>query len=367
MSLGSGMDVFRGKRIPNFDIVGRRRLWFVASSVLVAVSIVALFVPGLSYSIDFRGGASLAMENPAEASVEEVRTALRGFDRAGAEVQIVAGGTMEIRTESLADLGQERTELLQRLAEVTGVQPDDISVEDVGPSWGGQISAKMLQALIIFLVLVTLYISFRFEFKMAIGALVALFHDVIITAGVYALFRLEVTPETIIAILTILGFSLYDTIVIYDKIRDNVAHPALLGREGYGGVVNYSLNQTIMRSLNTSLVVLLPIISLMLFGGDTLKAFAFALFIGTVVGVYSSIFVAAPLLTVLKEREPRYRQRGGGASGSGSAKAAKADSADEGEDAEAPKKTPARQVTQGGSVVQARPRKKKSPSKRRRR
>ncbi|MDP9296821.1 MAG: protein translocase subunit SecF, partial [Actinomycetota bacterium] len=186
--------------------------------------------------------------------------------------------------------------------------PDSVNITDVGPTWGSQISRKMLEGLIIFLVLVTLYIAFRFEWKMAIGAQAALLHDLIITAGIYALVGREVTPATVIAILTILGYSLYDTVVIFDKVKENTESLAMVARDTYSGVVNTSLNQTLMRSVNTSLVVLLPILSLLLFGGDTLKDFAFALFIGVASGAYSSVFVASPILAVLKEREPRYQQ-----------------------------------------------------------
>ena len=198
--------------------------------------------------------------------------------------------------------------LRAELARVAGISPDEINEQDVGPTWGGTISNKAIQGLIVFLVLVTLYITLRFELKMAAGALTALIHDLVITAGIYALVGREVTPETVIAILTIMGYSLYDTVVIYDKVKENTESAALVARETYGGVVNLSLNQVLMRSVNTSLVVLLPIGALLLFGGQTLKDFAFALFIGTAIGAYSSIFVAAPALTILKEREPRYQQ-----------------------------------------------------------
>ncbi|MEX2421219.1 MAG: protein translocase subunit SecF, partial [Actinomycetota bacterium] len=256
MSFRSGVQTFRGFRVPRFNIIGRRRMWFAVSGTVVAISIVALIYPGLTFSIDFQGGAALQMPNRTGASVEEVRSAMGKFGRGDAEVQVVAGGNLAIRTQSLTELGDKRGALLQAVAKQMGVQPDEINVEDVGPSWGSQISAKMVQALAIFLVLVSLYITFRFEWKMAAGAIVALVHDLVITAGVYALFRLEVTPETVIAILTILGFSLYDTVVIYDKVRENVEQPALVARQGYMAVVNMSLNQTIMRSVNTSLVVL---------------------------------------------------------------------------------------------------------------
>ncbi len=194
------------------------------------------------------------------------------------------------------------------LAAVAGISVDEINQNDVGPTWGSQISKKALQGLIIFLILVTVYISFRFEWKMAIAALVALLHDLLITAGIYALVGRQVTPASVIAILTILGYSLYDTVVIFDKVKENTDNAALVSRETYAGVVNLSLNQTLMRSVNTSLVVLLPIGALLLFGGTTLKDFAFALFVGVASGTYSSIFVASPILTILKEREPRYQQ-----------------------------------------------------------
>jgi len=202
----------------------------------------------------------------------------------------------------------EADRLRLALAKEAGVSANDINETDVGPTWGGTISRKALTALIVFLVLVTAYISLRFEPKMALGALVALGHDMIITAGIYALVGREVTPETVIAVLTILGYSLYDTVVIFDKIKENTETVSLVARETYTGVANMSLNQTFMRSVNTSLVVLLPIGALLLFGGQTLKNFAFALFIGVASGTYSSIFVAAPVLSILKEREPRYQQ-----------------------------------------------------------
>jgi preprotein translocase subunit SecF len=199
-------------------------------------------------------------------------------------------------------------ELRAALARKAGIPVDQINETDVGPTWGATISRKMITGLIVFLVLVSLYITLRFEWKMALGALGALLHDLIITTGVFALVGREVTPETVIAILTILGYSLYDTVVIYDKVKENTESTALIAQNTYSGVVNISLNQTLMRSVNTSLVVLFPIGALLVFGGQTLKDFAFALFIGVASGTYSSIFVAAPVLAVLKEREPRFQQ-----------------------------------------------------------
>jgi preprotein translocase subunit SecF len=200
-------------------------------------------------------------------------------------------------------------QLISALARVAGIPASQINVEAVGPTWGSTITRKALISLFIFLILVSLFITVVFaEWKMAAAALVALAHDIIITAGVYSLVGREVTPETVIAFLTILGYSLYDTVVIFDKVKENTESVALVAKETYAGVVNLSVNQTFMRSVNTSLVVLLPIGSLLLFGGQTLKDFAFALFIGVASGAYSSIFIAAPVLAVFKEREPRYQQ-----------------------------------------------------------
>ncbi len=205
-----------------------------------------------------------------------------------------------------------------RLAETAGhvgadgePDVDQVSIEDVGPTWGRQVSTKALQGLITFLILVTIYISIRFEWKMAIGALAALLHDLLATAGLYALVGFVVTPATVIALLTLLGYSLYDTVVVYDKIAENVAASAG-GRRTYSQMVNTSLNQVMMRSINTSLSTMLPIGSLLFVGvfvfkADTLKDLALAMFIGTIVGTYSSIFVASPLLAWLKDKEPRYR------------------------------------------------------------
>ena len=303
MNLRRAVDVFRGEHELHVNIVGRRRVWFLLSGAVALISIVALLGPGLNLSIDFRGGTVLEAPNEANASVEEVQEAFEAAGYGDAVVQeraTLAGEEfMSVRLEAL---GEDRADVRATLGNVTG---GEVSEETVGPEWGQQISAKALQALIIFLVAVTIYLSFRFEWKMAVAGIVAVFHDVIITAGVYSLAGQEVTPETVIAVLTILGYSLYDTVVIFDRIKENAAQPALVQRLTYGGMVNTSMNQVLMRSFNTTLTTLFPVVALMLFGGETLQSFAFALFVGLILGAYSSVFLAAPLVAVLKEREPR--------------------------------------------------------------
>src|SRR6266545_1386701 len=276
--LGDAIATFRGHRQFHIDLIGRKRWWFALSGLVIAASLVGLFVRGLNYSIEFRGGARLQFTETTASTPDEIRSTLERLGVPDATVQIVGGNEVTVRTPRLDPNRLQK--VLEGLADQAGISPGDITVETVSPTWGSQISKKAIQGLVIFLVLVTLYITFRFEWKMAIGGLVALFHDVIITAGVYALVGREVTPETVIAILTILGYSLYDTVVIYDKVKENTENLGLVSKEGYSSVVNTSLNQVFMRSINTSLVVLLPVGALLFFGGETLKDFAFALMIG---------------------------------------------------------------------------------------
>lgn len=299
MNLRHFNSVFRGHEVPHLGIIPRRRLWFTVSGVIMLVVLASLLINGLVFSFDFEGGALLQYPDASGATVAEISATMAEYGRGDAEVQVVNGTDVSVRTQSLSELGTDRSALLTDLADQAGISVDDINILDVGPTWGGQISNKALQGLVIFLVLVSAYIAFRFEWKMALSAQVALLHDILVTVGVYSLTGTEVTPATIIAVLTILGYSLYDTVVIFDKVKENTESVGLVAREGYAGVVNISLNETLMRSVNTSLVVLFPVLSLLLFGGEVLKSFAFALSIGVVSGTYSSIFVASPLLSLL--------------------------------------------------------------------
>jgi preprotein translocase subunit SecF len=309
MNIRKAIDTYRGHTIPHVRWVELRARWFAISGALVLLSLGGLLIGDLNFSIDFEGGARIEYTFAQPVDVEQVQTTLEEHGIEGAEVQIVNDEAVSIRTPSLTGEGvSDSAEIRRALAEQAGIEPVDVNIEDVGPTWGGEISRKAAIGLVIVLAAITLYITLRFELKMAIGAIIALIHDVLITIGVYALTGREVTPETVIAVLTILGFSLYDTVVIYDKIKENLETQSLVARLGSDATIDLSLNQVLMRSVNTSLVVLLPILSLLLFGGETLRDFAFAMFIGVAIGVYSSVFLAAPLFAVLKKREMRFRQ-----------------------------------------------------------
>ncbi len=294
------------------DFVGKFRRSVVLSLVLIAIGLASLFARGLNLGIDFEGG--VVWEVPAgEASVADATEAMEEQGLDGLTVQsLTSDDETRLRVEAEPVELAKAEEVSTALAELTGADRDEVSLNSVGPSWGDEISDKALRALIIFLVVITIYISLRFEFRMAVPTLVALIHDILITVGVYSVVGFEVTPATVIALLTILGFSIYDGIVVFDKVDENTK---LVGsKEGmsYSDMVNLSLNQVLMRSLNTSITALLPVLSLLvlgswILGASTLEEFALALLIGLFSGAYSSIFIASPLLAVLKEREPRYR------------------------------------------------------------
>ncbi len=310
MNVRHALDTFRGYRTPRFRIIEHRRWWAIVSGTLLVLSIVGLLVRGLNFSIDFTGGSLIQYRNVSGVSTEDIRGVLADYGREEAEIQVVGGDQVSIRTTAITDdlTAEERAQLVDDLATQAGVTPSDVSIQVVGPTWGSQISRQALIGLVVVVLAIATYITFRFEWKMAVTAQLAMVHDVVITAGVYALTGREVSPATVIAILTILGFSLYDTVVIFDKVKENTESPSMLAKDTYSGVANASLNSVFMRSVNTSLVVLLPILSLLLFGGETLKDFAFAMLIGVAIGAYSSIFIAVPILAALKEREPRFRQ-----------------------------------------------------------
>jgi preprotein translocase subunit SecF len=302
-------DIFHERT--NYDFIGPTKRYFAVSGLFIIIGIAALAARGLNLGIDFKGGT--AWEVKAASGHHVTSGGARDAARAGGlvepSIQILGGDT--VRLEADRSTLDEQAKVRDALASYAGAKSEDVSINDVGPTWGGEVSHKAIRALIFFFAAIAIYLSLRFEWKMALAAIIAVIHDILITVGAYAVSRFTVTPATVIAFLTILGFSLYDTVVVFDKVEENVAGIGATGRETYSGVVNRSMNQVLMRSINTSFVAVLPVFSLLfvgayLFGAVTIKDFALALFIGLMVGAYSSIFVATPILCILKEREPRY-------------------------------------------------------------
>ncbi len=295
----------------NFQFIQRSWRWGLISGTLILISLVSFGVRGLNLGIDFEGGNSWQYTvKSGQPSVSTVRSIMA--DNGVTDPKIVIIGGNQIRVQAPSGKAAVLDKITAALAKNGGVSASAVSVNEVGPTWGGQVSHKALVALAWFMGLIALYLSVRFEPKMALAALLALVHDIIITVGVYSVFGFEVTPSTVIAFLTILGFSLYDTVVVFDKVRENTALLGTARGETYSMVVNRSMNQVLMRSLNTSFVALLPVASLLVVGSGILGAlairdFAVALFVGLLIGAYSSIFVATPILAWLKEREPKNR------------------------------------------------------------
>ncbi|HEX2574811.1 MAG TPA: protein translocase subunit SecF [Aquihabitans sp.] len=252
-----------------------------------------------------------------QAEIEKLPSTLEGAEDAPAAARRAAD-RMSVQITDLSELEDaERAriggDVTERLAELTGTPATEITVDTVGPSWGRQISEKARNALVVFMIAITIFITIRFELKMAIATVVALFHDLLVVLGLYSLFGFPVTPATVVALLTMLGFSIYDGIVVFDRVNENTKLLDAKGRMTYSEMANRSLNQVLMRSLNTSITSLLPILSVLIvgafvLGASTLQEFGLALFLGLLSGAYSSIFIATPLLALLKEREPRYRE-----------------------------------------------------------
>ncbi|MFC5746707.1 protein translocase subunit SecF [Actinomadura rugatobispora] len=299
--------IYRGEI--SADIVGKPKVWYSISGLLLVVSIAGLLIQGLNFGVEFKGGSVFTFSAPS-ASIEQVRGAVTG---GGAHQAIVqkAGGDWRVTTESLSS--GKVTEVKNHVAEELNVPAQRVSTQVVGASWGGEISEKAWQALLVFMILIIAYLSVAFEWRMALAAVVALVHDLVITAGVYAWSGFEVTPATLLGFLTILGYSLYDAVVVFDMIKEVTKPLGPTSKITYSEAANQALSSTLVRSLNTSLVAILPVAAILfigttLFGAGTLKDLSLSLFVGMIVGTYSSICVATPLLVQLKEREPKYRE-----------------------------------------------------------
>ncbi len=298
------------------DFIGRSRTFLFVTIAVLAVCLAGLLLRGLNFSIDFTGGTGFTVTGAtAQFTGDELRDTLGAAGVENAIVQVVDDGRGAlVSTEALGEIGgEEQARVLGVIAEVTGVEPDDIDIDAVGPRWGEQITRQSLRGLAAFLVLVGLYIALRFEARMALAALVTLLHDIAITVGIYAIVGFEVSPASVIALLTILGYSLYDTVVVFDRVSEETARLSSVSTETYGQTANRALNEVLVRSLSTSITSILPVGSLLfiganLLGADTLQDLALALFVGMAVGTYSSIVVATPFLVWLKEKEPRWAE-----------------------------------------------------------
>ena len=300
--------LYRGET--TYDFIGSRRRWYLASAILLLVCVVSFAVRGFNFGIEFQGGTQFQFTAPANVSPEEVTRVVEDAGaRTGAAPQVVgSGGTRQIVVKTGELSVPEQDKVKRALADR---YDKAVSVSAVSSSWGGDITRKALRALGIFLVAVCVFIGVRFEPKMAIAAIIALLHDLLLSAGVYSLVGFEVTPSTVVGLLTILGFSLHDTVVVFDKVAENSR--GILGgsRMTYSEAANLAVNQTLARSINTSLIALLPVAGLLFVGAGvlgvgTIKDLALVLFVGLAAGAYSSLFLATPIVCDLKEREPQY-------------------------------------------------------------
>jgi preprotein translocase subunit SecF len=298
------------------DFYGRRWKGFIVSGILILITVVSLFVQGLNLGIDFTGGVSWDVPATNGFTIEDAEDVLaeNGLETEGARLQERSSDSLDFVKVQVGDQPAEVVnELRAAFATAAGVDADQVNVSLVSASWGGEVTESAVRALVIFFVVVVIYLSLRFEWRMAIAALVAMLHDIVIAVGIYSVFQFIVTPPTVIAFLTILGYSLYDTVVVFDRVKENEARFGAL-RPPYPDVLNVSMNQVLMRSLNTSISSVMPVMSMLvvgawLLGQGTLAEFALALLVGMVVGTYSSIFVAVPLLGLLKANSSAWQGR----------------------------------------------------------
>jgi len=355
--------LYRGET--RFDFVGKRKIWFSVSTAIIVLGILSIVLRGgLNLGIEFKGGTEWTIAAPGVTQTQAV-DALKGTGLINPTVQLLGSGskqTLNVQSDvnRLSEAQQQAVSKNVQKALLTlthssapatpptttttaaptttttakagaaagsttttsttttlpaGAVPktvtDKISITTVGPTWGSSITNKAIEALIIFFIVVGIYISIRFEPKMALAAFIAMVHDVLVTVGIYSIFNFQVTPDTVVAILTILGYSLYDTVVVFDRVRDNTKGIGSSGRLTYPQLINLSMNQTLARSINTSMVAIIPVLAILLVGAQflgatTLQSYGLALFVGLLSGAYSSIFIAAPVLSLLKEREERW-------------------------------------------------------------
>jgi preprotein translocase subunit SecF len=334
--------LYRGEVSVNF--VGRQKLWYTISGIILVVSIFAVIFRGLDFSVEFKGGSLFTV--PASAAVTQTTLSQVVENNGGTNPTITEirpfngkAPSWQVQTSQLSTT--QSLKIQSAISQQFSIPSSNVSITTVGSSWGSQVTQKAIEALIAFLIVIVIYLSIAFEWRMAASAFVALAHDIVITIGVYALTGFQVSPATIIGLLTILGYSLYDTVVVFDKVRENTAPILGTRKSNYSQAANLALNQTLVRSINTSLTALLPVAAILvvgtlLLGNGELKDLSLVLFVGMLSGTYSSIFIATPVLADLKERQPQYqqlakqvalREAGGRAAQRRAAKAAQADTA----------------------------------------
>jgi preprotein translocase subunit SecF len=307
-----GNDLYSGKK--SIDFVGRRHVWYAASGVIIIAAVLGLYFKGLNFGIEFVGGAQYTVSMPqgeaTQANADKLRNAVSGTGiTAARQVVVTTAGTTSILVETEPLTPNESNQIATTIEQTVGVTKADLSIDEIGPSWGKEVAQRSAIGLVVFLVLVMLLIWGYFrQWKMSLAAIVALIHDLVITIGIYALSGFEVTPATVTGVLTILGFSLYDTVVVFDKVRENTKNLRAT-HQTYSEAANLAVNQTLVRSINTSLVALIPVgailyVGVVQLGSGPLKDLALALFVGMAAGAYSSIFIATPMLAHLKSLEP---------------------------------------------------------------
>jgi preprotein translocase subunit SecF len=306
-----GNDLYSGRK--SFDFVGRRKLWYIIALAMIVLAILAPITRGgFNFGIEFRGGSEFRIDGVASSSQQLARDAVRSVEPAVEPIVTTVGlSSIRVQTEQLSDVASE--EVRFALADAYGVESSAVTSSFIGANWGADVTQKALNGLIVFLILVSLLMALYFRtVKMSLAALAALFHDIVVTAGIYGLIGFEVTPAAVIGLLTILGYSLYDTVVVFDKVRENTLDVEFSETTTFASQVNLAVNQTLVRSVNTSVVAVLPVASILfigaaILGAGTLRDIALALFIGVIAGTYSSIFIAAPIYAHLREREAKFK------------------------------------------------------------
>jgi preprotein translocase subunit SecF len=307
-----GNDLYTGAR--SIDFVGRRKIWYTIAAVMVVISILIPVVKGgFNFSIEFRGGSQFQVTGVSSTDTSKAQAAVTSVvPNAVSHVSVVGNDAVRVQTDQLSET--QTREVSDALAKAYGVDPSEVSATFIGPSWGADVTQQSIQGLVVFLLLAFIAMALYFRtWKMSAAAIISLFHDLIITAGVYALVGFEVSPATMIGFLTILGYSLYDTVVVFDKIRENTKEELELTRRTFPEAVNLAVNQTLVRSINTAVVAVLPVASILFIGAfalgaATLRDISLALLIGIIVGTYSTIFLAAPMYSQFRENEPAIRK-----------------------------------------------------------